>query len=46
MAVNWNALQSELDADAAQILADCAAHADALCAEVYGDLYGPAAEAS
>lgn len=46
MAVNWNALQAELDADAAQILAYCAVRADALCAEVYGDLYGPAAKAS
>lgn len=46
VAVNWKALQAELDADVAQILADCAVRADALCAEVYGDLYGPAAKAS
>ncbi|MCT1884826.1 hypothetical protein M3C36_06450 [Dietzia cinnamea] len=47
MAVNWKALQAELDADASQILADCAVRADALCAEVYGDLYhSPQGQAS
>lgn len=45
MAVDWDALQAELDADAARILADCAVHADDLCAEVYGDLYGPTTQA-
>ncbi|MEW1938458.1 hypothetical protein AB0331_13950 [Dietzia maris] len=44
--MNWNALQAELDADAARILADCAVRADELCAEVYGDLYGPTPRAT
>lgn len=46
MSADWKRIQDEMDAAAAAVLADCGERADALCAEVYGDLYIPTSRAS
>lgn len=46
MSTDWKRIQAEMDAAAAAVLADCGERADALWAEVYGDLYTPTSQAS
>lgn len=46
LSADWKRIQDEMDAAAAAVLADCGKRADALCAEVYGDLYTSSSWAS